>query len=139
MRPHRFHFIQHFKNPAAITSRYTKLQKVNSMKKSLNTLLLGSTIGLASLSTLSAFAQTPAAPAPAAAASSARGQGLGKPARPSFKSMDTNHDKMLSRDEVKGRPMLEKNFDAIDINKDGQITRAEMKAYREAHKGERKQ
>lgn len=109
------------------------------MKKSLSTLLLGTTIALAGLSTLGAFAQTNAAPAPAAATSSPRGEGLGKPARPSFKSMDLNHDKMLSRDEVKGRPMLEKNFDAIDTNKDGQITRAEMKAYREAHKGERKQ
>lgn len=109
------------------------------MKKSITTLLLGSALALASLSTVSALAQTPAASAPTASASSPRGQGLGKPARPSFKSMDLNHDKMLSREEVKGRPMLEKNFDAIDSNKDGQITRAEMKAYREAHKGERKQ
>ncbi len=34
--------------------------------------------------------------------------------------------------------MLEKNFDAIDANKDEQLTRAELKAYREAHKGERR-
>lgn len=109
------------------------------MKKSLHALLLGSTIALASLGSFNAFAQPSAAPVPGAAASSPRGEGLGKPVRPSFKSMDVNHDKMLSRAEIKGRPILEKNFDAIDTNKDGQLSRAEMKAFREAHKGERKQ
>ena len=60
---------------------------------------------------------------------SQRGEGLGKPARPNLKALDVNKDKMLSREEIKGRPMLEKNFDAIDSNKDGQLTRAEMKTY----------
>ena len=105
------------------------------MKKSLTTLLSGSAIALAGLCAFSAFAQTPP---PAAAPATQRGEGLGKPARASLKSLDVNNDKMLSKEEVKGRPMLEKNFDAIDTNKDGQLTRAEMKAYREAHKGERK-
>jgi hypothetical protein len=106
------------------------------MNKSFTSLLSGTAIALAGVCTFSAFAQTPPPPAPAP--SSQRGEGLGKPARPSLKALDVNKDKMLSRDEVKGRPMLEKNFDAIDTNKDGQLTRAEMKAYREAHKGERK-
>ena len=33
---------------------------------------------------------------------------------------------------------LRKIFDAIDTNKDGQLSRAELKAYRQAHQGERK-
>ncbi|MES1979244.1 MAG: hypothetical protein V4451_14490 [Pseudomonadota bacterium] len=67
---------------------------------------------LTSVFTFNAFAQTPPPPAPAP-----------------------------QRGEVEGRPMLEKNFDAIDAidaAKDGQLTRVEMKAYREAHKGERR-
>ena len=106
------------------------------MNKTLTTLISGTAIALASVCTFSAFAQTP--PPPAAAPAPQRGEGLGKPARPNLKALDINKDKMLSRDEIKGRPMLEKNFDVIDSNKDGQLTRAEMKAYREAHKGERK-
>ncbi len=105
------------------------------MNKTLTTLISGTAIALASVCTFSAFAQTPP---PAAAPAPQRGEGLGKPARPSLKALDVNKDKMLSRDEVKGRPMLEKNFDAIDSNKDGQLTRAEMKAYRDAHKDERR-
>ena len=33
---------------------------------------------------------------------------------------------------------LSKNFDKVDANKDGKVTREEMKAAREARKGERK-
>lgn len=104
------------------------------MRKSITTLLSGTTIALAGLLTASAYAQTP----PAAAPSPQRGEGLGKPARPNLRALDVNKDRMLSKDEVKSRPMLAKNFDAIDTNKDGQLTRAELKAYREAHKGDRK-
>ncbi len=107
------------------------------MNKSLSTLLSGTAIALASVCTFSAFAQTPPPP-PGAAPAPQRGEGLGKPPRPNLRELDVNKDKMLSKDEVKGRPMLAKNFDAIDTNKDGQLTRAEMKAYRDAHKGERR-
>jgi hypothetical protein len=31
---------------------------------------------------------------------------------------------------------VSKNFDAIDTNKDGKVTRSELAAYRAAHKGE---
>lgn len=105
------------------------------MNKSFTTLISGTAIVLAGVCSFSALAQTPP---PAAAPAPQRGEGLGKPARPNLKALDVNKDKMLSRDEVKGRPMLDKNFGAIDTNKDGQLTRAEMKAYRDAHKGERK-
>ena len=93
--------------------------------------LISSTVlVLASATAFSALAQTP--PAPAAPASGARTPGK------SLKELDTNKDKMISRDEAKGRPHLTKNFDAIDTNKDGQLSRPELKAYRQAHKGERK-
>ena len=42
-----------------------------------------------------------------------------------LKELDTNEDKMISRDEAKGKPRLTKNFDAIDTNKDGQLSRDE--------------
>ena len=100
------------------------------MTASFKTLISSTVLVLASATAFSALAQTP--PAPSAPASGARTPGKG------LKALDTNNDKMLSRDEVKSRPHLTKNFDAIDSNKDGQLTRQELKAYRQAHKGERK-
>ena len=55
-----------------------------------------------------------------------------------MKALDTNKDKVISRDEAKGRPSLAKNFDAIDTNKDGKLSRDKLKAYRQAYRGERK-
>jgi EF hand len=49
-----------------------------------------------------------------------------------MKKLDTNGDKMISRDEAKGHPKLEKNFDAIDTNKDGKLSPEELKAFRAA-------
>jgi Ca2+-binding EF-hand superfamily protein len=46
--------------------------------------------------------------------------------------MDVNGDGMISRDEAKSAPMLSQNFDAIDANKDGSLTRDEMHAWRRA-------
>ncbi len=100
------------------------------MTTSFKTLISSTVLVLASATAFSALAQTP--PAPAAPASGARTPGK------SLKELDTNKDKMISRDEAKGRPHLTKNFDAIDTNKDGQLSRPELKAYRQAHKGERK-
>jgi EF-hand domain pair len=54
-------------------------------------------------------------------------------------SLDINNDQLISRDEAKGRPRLEKHFDAIDSNKDGQLSRDEFKAFRAAHHGQHKQ
>jgi EF-hand domain pair len=51
-----------------------------------------------------------------------------------MRKLDTNKDKLISREEAKASPMLTKNFDAIDTNKDGQLSREEMKAYHQAHK-----
>jgi hypothetical protein len=100
------------------------------MTSSFKTFVSSTVLVLASSFAFSALAQTPAAPA--TPASGARGHGKG------LKELDTNKDKMISRDEAKGKPHLTKNFDAIDANKDGQLSRDEMKAYRQAHKGEHK-
>jgi Ca2+-binding EF-hand superfamily protein len=59
-----------------------------------------------------------------------------------MKRMDKDGDKALSRDEVKGHPHLEKDFDSIDTNKDGKLSPDEMKAFgqkmREQHKADGK-
>ena len=103
------------------------------MTTSLKTLVSSTVLVIASAAAFSALAQTPPAPAaPGAPTQGARTPGKG------FKALDTNHDKMISRDEAKAKPHLSKNFDAIDTNKDGQLTREELKAYRHAHKGEAK-
>jgi Ca2+-binding EF-hand superfamily protein len=54
--------------------------------------------------------------------------------RSEMRKLDTNGDKLISRDEAKANPMLSKNFDAIDANKDGQLSRDEIKAFHKAHK-----
>jgi hypothetical protein len=103
------------------------------MTSSFKTFISSTVVVLASSFAVSAMAQTPATPAtPAAPASGARAHGKG------MKELDTNNDRMISRDEAKGKPYLTKNFDAIDANKDGQLSRDEMKVYRKAHKGEGK-
>ena len=76
--------------------------------------------------------------APAAFAQTPTAPAAGAKATNNLKAMDLNKDGQLSREEIKGRPRLEKNFDAIDTNKDGQLSRDELKAYREAHKGQAK-
>lgn len=50
--------------------------------------------------------------------------------------MDTDGDALVSREEAKNSPMLAQNFDAIDVNKDGQLSRDEMRTYHQAHRGE---
>ena len=50
-----------------------------------------------------------------------------------FKHADTDGDGKISRAEAqKNAPRLAKKFDAIDANKDGQLTQDELRAYREA-------
>ena len=100
------------------------------MTSSHKTLVASSAFMLAASIAFTAMAQTPSAPV--APAPSARPHGKG------MKELDTNKDKMISRDEAKTRPRLAKNFDTIDTNKDGQLSHDEIKAYRKAHRGERK-
>jgi len=52
----------------------------------------------------------------------------GSPRRPEFDPLDKNADGRLTREEVRGSP-LEAQFEAIDTNKDGQIDRREFEAF----------
>ncbi len=52
-----------------------------------------------------------------------------------LKKADTNGDGLVSKAEAQANPRLAKNFDAIDTNKDGQLSRDEMRAFHEKQKG----
>ena len=55
-----------------------------------------------------------------------------------FKHADSDGDGKISRAEaVKNAPRLAKKFDAIDANKDGQLTRDELRAYRETKRSQK--
>lgn len=45
-----------------------------------------------------------------------------------FKMADTDNDGSLTRDEAKAMPRVAKNFDAIDADKSGSVTLAEIRA-----------
>jgi len=56
-----------------------------------------------------------------------------------LKNADKDGSKTLSREEAKGMPHLEKNFDKLDANKDGQVDKKEMHAGKKSHRDDRKQ
>ena len=61
-----------------------------------------------------------------------RGHGKGERLR----ALDTDGDQQLSRAELGDRmPRLAENFDTIDANRDGKLSRDEMRAARQAHAG----
>ena len=51
-------------------------------------------------------------------------------------SIDTNGDGIVTRDEAKAFPRLAEDFNAVDVNKDGQLDTAEMDAHREQRHAE---
>jgi Ca2+-binding EF-hand superfamily protein len=53
-----------------------------------------------------------------------------------IKQADTDGNGMLNRAEAAALPRIAKNFDAIDTNKDNQITADELKAFHEKARGE---
>jgi hypothetical protein len=59
----------------------------------------------------------------------------GPPGR--LKAADTNRDGLISRAEAQSLPMISKNFDQIDANRDGQITSDELRAFHQQHRAER--
>jgi len=69
------------------------------------------------------------------------GDGAGGPARgfERLRAADKDGNGSLSRDEVAGFPGLAANFDAIDANKDGQVSLQELQAMRGAGHGPRGQ
>lgn len=52
--------------------------------------------------------------------------------------IDLDGDKVISRQEAAARPVLARNFDRIDSNRDGVLTKDELKAFRKAHRKEMK-
>jgi len=55
-----------------------------------------------------------------------------------FKKADADGNGTLSRAEVeKSLPQLVGKFDSIDTNKDGQLSRGELNAWKKAHRAER--
>ncbi len=119
--------------------------------KKLNTLLIALTLASASLPVL-ADAATEAASAsatatsPAAAAGSSnsraamrerfmqrmeqrRQQNGGATGGARKMPGDTNGDGMISKQEAQSMPRLSSNFDAIDSNKDGELSQEELKAF----------
>ena len=50
-----------------------------------------------------------------------------------LKAADKDGDGRISREEAIALPRLAKHFDEIDTNKDGFITKEEMKAWRQKH------
>jgi len=63
----------------------------------------------------------------------------GGPQRGAFlerlKAADTDGNGMISRAEAAALPRLAAHFDAIDTNKDGQLTADELRAFHQAHHG----
>ncbi|HEX9389837.1 MAG TPA: EF-hand domain-containing protein [Usitatibacteraceae bacterium] len=75
-----------------------------------------------------AFAQTPAGPAPADKPGKAEKRAAQM--QEHLKAADKNGDGKISLDEAKASlPMIARNFDKIDADKDGFITREELKAW----------
>ncbi len=84
--------------------------------------LLAAALGLALAASTAAFAQQVPQPGPA-------GQPPAKRAMPDPMSADTNKDGYIDRNEAAQRPRLARHFDAIDANRDGLLTKAEIDAY----------
>lgn len=98
------------------------------MKKlnvALITVLLSASVG-ASV----ALAQTPVEPP--AGGKGGKGERAHK-MHERLKAADTDGDGKISRAEAVALPRMAKHFDEIDTNKDGFITKEEMKAWHEKH------
>ncbi|MEQ1519253.1 MAG: EF-hand domain-containing protein [Usitatibacteraceae bacterium] len=85
----------------------------------------------ASIGVSAAFAQTPTAPP-----QGQRGE-RGHHMHERMKAADKDGDGKISRTEAAAMPRLNKHFDEIDANKDGFITKDEMKAFREKRQAQK--
>ena len=52
-----------------------------------------------------------------------------------FDRLDVNKDEKISKDEAANNPRFSQNFETTDTNKDGGITREELKAFKATQKG----
>ena len=87
---------------------------------------------LTALATSFAFAQTPAEPAKTEKTD--KGEKRAAHMQERLKAADKNGDGKISREEAAASlPKLAKRFDKIDVNKDGFITKEEMKAWHDQH------
>ncbi|MCX8005783.1 MAG: hypothetical protein N2688_12660, partial [Burkholderiaceae bacterium] len=50
-----------------------------------------------------------------------------------FARLDTNGDGFIDRNEAASRPRLAQQFDAIDSNRDGRLSKDELRAWRQQH------
>ena len=89
--------------------------------KRVNVALITTLLGL-SIGTSAAFAQAPVEPP--------KGERAHK-MHERLKAADTDGDGKISRAEAAALPRLAKHFDEIDTNKDGFLTKEELKAHRE--------
>jgi EF hand domain-containing protein len=70
------------------------------------------------------------ATAPPAANAPTTEKGLGHDkGKEAFKKADKDNDGTLDREEAKAMPNVSKNFDAIDVNKDGKVSYDEVHNY----------
>jgi Ca2+-binding EF-hand superfamily protein len=68
------------------------------------------------------------------AGSAALAQSLAASADQHFAKLDKNRDGVISRDEAAGHPSLADDFDAIDGDKNGKLSREELQAARQEHR-----
>lgn len=59
----------------------------------------------------------------------AAGQGMAMTGDADWDALDSNKDGFLTKDELTGSPALVHNFDKVDTNHDGKISMDEWKAY----------
>lgn len=69
-------------------------------------------------------------------AMAAPGKGQGKGPRP-FESFDKDGNSQLTKEEVAGTPQMSNDFEVIDTDKDGNISKDELEAYRTAQHTQR--
>lgn len=80
------------------------------------------------LTSVAACAQSPGGP---------RAERMQTELRKRFGAADTNVDGQLSREEAGKMPWVSKNFDAIDTDRKGSVTMAEIEAYATTQRGAR--
>jgi EF hand len=99
-----------------------------STEKELSMKIVATLIAIALVSAASLVMAADPAQAPA------RGGGAEK-----MRAADTNGDGLISRQEADASlPRVAKHFEEIDANKDGQLSREEMRAFHDARKAKHK-